>query len=151
MPNFTSFEDIQNLKLDDIEDPKPFPIGTYLWMVQGMPENIKSQQKQTPGIVFKFKPIQAQEDVDRAALDEAGGLQKEITHTFWMPQEGWGKASILRNFLRDVLGIQSGLSLPQAIAESVGRQFKGHITHRPYTGRDGTARLQAEIDTMTPA
>ncbi len=150
MPNPTSFEEISNMRLDDIEDPKPFPVGTYVWLINGMPESGKSSNKQTPFWEFKLRPIQALEDVDRAALDEIGGLQsgKEMSLTFYMTADS---ASMIRNFLRDVLGVKGGLSVTQAIAESVGQQFKGHIAHRPFQRRDGTMGLRAEIDTTTKA
>lgn len=150
MPNPNSFEEISNMRLDDIEDPKPFPVGTYVWLINGMPETGKSRDKQTPFWEFNLKPIQALEDVDRAALDDIGGLQsgKEMKLTFWITPDS---ASMIRNFLRDVIGIKGGLSVTQAIAESVGQQFKGHVSHKPYQARDGSMRLRAEIDTTTRA
>src|SRR5216683_2744595 len=143
MPNPTSFEEISNMRLDDIEDPKPFPTGTYVWLISGMPESGKSREKQTPFWEVKLKPIQAMEDVDRTALDEIGGLQsrQEMTLMFWITPDSLSR---LRNLLRDVLGVKGGLSVTQAIAESVWQQFKGHVSHKPYQARDGAMRLRAE-------
>ncbi len=150
MANPTSFEEISNMRLDDIEDPKPFPVGTYVWLINGMPESGKSREKQTPFWEFKLKPVQAMDDVDRTLLDEIGGLQsgKEMSLTFWITPDS---VSMLRNFLRDVLSIKGGLSVTQAIAESVGQQFKGHVSHKPYQRRDGQMGLRAEIDTTVRA
>lgn len=150
MPNPTSFEEISNMRLDDIEDPKPFPVGTYTWLINGMPESGKSREKQTPFWEFKLRPIAAAEDVDRARLEEIGGLAsgKEMTLTFWITPDS---VNMLRNFLRDTLGIKGGLSVTQAIAESVGQQFKGHVVHRPFERKDKSMGLKAEIDTTTRA
>jgi hypothetical protein len=148
MANPQSFEEIMNLKLDDVEDAKPFPVGTYIWMINGQPESGKSSQKQTPYWRFRCKPIQAMEDVDREALEEAGGLQREMDLDFYITPDS---ASILRNFLRDTLGIRGGLSVTQAVAEATGQQFKGHVRHEPFTRNDGTAGLRARIDSTTKA
>lgn len=61
MANFT---DILSRSVDDIKPPPTLPKGTYLCVVKGMPEQIESSKKKTPGLRFKLEVVQPLEDVD---------------------------------------------------------------------------------------
>jgi hypothetical protein len=142
MPNPESFEDIQNMSIDDISDIPLTPKGTYIVLVKGMPEQGTSSQKQTPFWQYKFTAIEALPDVDRDALAEVGGLQAlELEHAFYQVPKA---LPMFRDALR-VMGFK-GISVKEAVAESPGKQLKVHVSHRPTDRRDGTKGLRAEID-----
>lgn len=148
MPNPNTFEEIQNMSIDDIEDNVLTPKGTYVVLVKGMPEQGVSSQKQTPFWRYKFSAIEALPDVDRDQLSECGGLQAlDLEHSFYMVDKA---LPMFRNFLKDAVGL-SGMSVAQAVAESTGKQLKVHVSHRPTQRRDGTTGLRAEIDTFLAA
>jgi hypothetical protein len=148
MPNPNSFEEISQMNIDDIEDNVLVPKGTYLVLVNGMPEQGTSSQKQTPFWRFKFRPVEALQDVDRDQLAECGGLQAiEIDHSFYMVDKA---LPMFRNFLKDAIGL-SNMSVTQAVAESTGKQCKIHVSHRPTKRNDGTVGLRAEIDSFAAA
>ena len=74
MANFT---DILNKPAETVEKPKPRPVGTYLCIVDGphKQRDVKGKDgTEYPVVGFTFKTMQAQEDVDQAALAEAGGV-----------------------------------------------------------------------------
>lgn len=149
-----TFEEIANTAVSDIKPPPLLPVGTYLVGIIGIPELVKSSQKQTDGVAFKLKFFQARDDVDRASLDAAlteGGralTDIEMTDTFWVTDKS---AFMLKQFLVDVVGIddQKGKkTLKQMWTEAAGQQFLAHIRHRPR--QDGTG-LFAEIDSRARA
>jgi hypothetical protein len=149
-----TFEEIANMPAADIKPPPLLPPGTYLVGIIGIPELVKSTQKQTDGVAFKLKFFQARDDVDRTALAatlEGGGralTDCEMTDTFWVTDKS---AFMLKNFLVDAVGIDDGKGkkpLKQMWTEAAGQQFLAHIRHRPRT--DGTG-LFAEIDSRAKA
>lgn len=147
-----TFEELANTPSADIKPPPLLPPGTYLVGIMGVPELVKSSEKQTDGVAFKLKFFQARDDVDRdaltAALEDRTLTDVEMTDTFWVTDKS---AFMLKQFLVDVVGIddQGGrASLKQMWTESAGQQFLAHIRHRPR--KDGSG-LYAEIDSRAKA
>ena len=147
-----TFEELANAPVADIKPPPLLPVGTYLVGITGIPELVKSSQKQTDGVAFKLKFFQARDDVDRDALREALDDRTltdiEMTDTFWVTDKS---AFMLKQFLVDVVGIEDEggrKSLKQMWTESAGQQFLAHIRHRPR--QDGSG-LFAEIDSRAKA
>src|SRR5437016_2296057 len=103
-----TFEELANAPADQIKPPPLLPVGTYLVGIIGIPELVKSSQKQTDGVAFKLKFFQARDDVDRTALDAAlteGGralTDVEMTDTFWVTDKS---AFMLKQFLVDAVGL----------------------------------------------
>jgi hypothetical protein len=134
-----NFMEILNKPFDDIKPPKPLPVGTYLCLVDGQPDYRRLGKDQNGAAIFKFKPIQADADVDQADLLEAleGKALSEVSFqtTFWITEKALYR---LKDFLNNALGIEgNGRQLPEVIPEAAGKQVKVTIGHRP--GDDGKA------------
>lgn len=144
----SSFEDIANQDLDDIRDVPPLPVGTYLCMVLGHHEIVKSS-KMTEGMEWKLKFLSAREDVDSYALNEhAEALGKslsdeEMKFTIW--DSPYAKQAV-RDFLRDTLGLSGAVK--ECLAQVPGQHLLVNITHRP--SQDGK-RLMANINSTARA
>lgn len=140
--------------LDEIKDVPPLPTGSYLAMVVGNYEAVKSNQKQTDGLQFTLRLVQARDDVDQDALQghleasNRGLMDVTLRHTIW---DSPYALTSLRDFLRDALGIDGNLPPRQALAEVPGRQLVVNIIHRPFTDNAGNARLRAEIGSTARA
>lgn len=149
----TQFADILDKPANEIDKPKPLPVGTYVWGIVGLPRFDKSREKQTPFYEFKCKCISALDDVDGEALAEwaqkADGTQRQLTdfetrHTFYITPD-----SVYR--LQEFLG-HCGIdlddkSIRQAVEESPNCQFIGAIVHTP--SKDGTS-IYANIGKTAP-
>jgi hypothetical protein len=154
--NMPSLEElvISNATKDEIKDVPPIPTGTYLALVAGPHEMIKSSRKGTPGIEFTLRLLQAMDDVDRDDLEThlgaAGRKLADITmkHTIW---DSPYAAQALRDFVYDSLTIDEQLPIKQALSEAPGRNVLVSITHRPMQSADGMARLQAQINSTAKA
>lgn len=139
---------------DEIKDVPPIPPGTYLAMIVGPHEMVKSSRKGTPGVEFNLRLLQARADVDpdrlQAHLEAAGRNLADTTmkHTVW---DSPFAAQQLRDFVYEHLGIDEDLPFKQALSEVPGRNLLVNITHRPTQSADGVARLQAQINTTTRA
>lgn len=137
------FASILDTPTEDIKEPVPLPPGHYLMMIDGFPEFPPEGigQKKTPAANVTCKYIAAQEDVDSAAVAEAGGLEgKTVRYTLWLTPD----AQIMTvRFARDTLGIQvEGKKLKEIFSEFPNKQFLAQIGHRP--SADGS-RLFNEI------
>jgi len=122
-PNFGALLDTAP---SDVERPKPMPEGSYLWVVQGLPETGKSSKKQTEFVAFNLKALQAGPDVDADELEEMGGIENKTTKaTFYLTE---GSLYRLKEFLAHC-GIEEGASLRAMIEEAMNCQVGGYIRH----------------------
>ena len=146
-----NFEEIANKSMNDIKPPPLLPKGTYLVGIVGVPEHVKSSQKQTDGYAVKVKFYQARDDVDQdilsAALAETESKlsDMEMDDTFWITDRS---AFMYKQFLTDVLGFSPDTSFKQANAEMPGMQYLLQIVHKPR--QDGSG-MRAEIGQRTKA
>lgn len=81
-----SFSDILNQNMDEVEAPKPLPMGTYLATVVKFENKEAVGKNNNPACEVFFKPIQALEVSDPAALPK-GWNEREIRNTFWITPE----------------------------------------------------------------
>lgn len=149
MVDFTS---ILDKPVDQIEKPKPRPIGTYLGTVVGMPKQVTRvvQGEEVPILSFSVKLVQAQEDVDQEDLQAHGDLSTwpPMQREFWLnsPEAEWA----LRQFLTNTLDIEPGppgkaKKLGQMVAEAPGKQLIVTLKHRPFTNKQGEAEIATDI------
>jgi hypothetical protein len=137
----TSFEEILARTSNEVERPKPYPVGTYLCMVDGPAQFGKVGQNQTDVIDFNLKINQPIEDVDQQAVADMGGVAGKRTRVRFFLTE----AAIWRldDFLINHLGIDdAGISTKERIAMAPGRPVLATIKHR--TSPDG-AQVFAEV------
>lgn len=84
-----SFQDIL-AKTGTSAPPPALPVGTYLAIVDGMPEITKKGRNQTDCIIFKLKLMQAQTDVDmgllQKALNGAALSERSLSYTMWVTE-----------------------------------------------------------------
>jgi len=136
MPNFSS---ILDRKASEIEEPKPFPVGTYLVLLQGQPQRGESSQKKTEFWDFPAKVLQPQGDVSQSEIEAFGGVQgKDLKGNgglrYYVTEES---AYRLKEFLLDHLGIsESGSNgaektMREMMAEAPGKQVYVTIAHQP--------------------
>ncbi len=59
-----SFADVLNTKVSDIKSTPPWPVGTYLMVIEGMPEYIDNNAKTKKGLAHKAKILQIMQDVE---------------------------------------------------------------------------------------
>lgn len=144
----STFQDILNKPASEIEPPKLFPIGTYLWLIEGQPRFDKSKQKQTDFVEFNCRCLQPGPDVDPAAADEAKVIGKTRNLTFYITEDALFRLANKdgSGFLNH-LGVDTNQSLSAAISEAPGRQFWGTISHRSNVNQQtGEVRIFAEIN-----
>jgi len=136
-----NFQDVLNKPATDVKPPEPLPPGTYLCIVDGPGEFAKIGKNQTDCINWKLKPMQAQPDVDQAALTQSlqgKTLQeKTIRHRSFITEESVWR---LKEFLSH-LGIEEGSkTLGEMIPEAPGHQVLVTVGHR--ASEDGTQVFQ---------
>jgi hypothetical protein len=143
-----TFSSILDRKSGDVKRPPPFPTGTYVWTVKGLPEHGKSAQKQTPFVKFTVAPAAALDDVDQEALQAFGGIggvTKDLTF-YDTEKSGYRLTEFLVDDLKiDDEGGEKGVRA--MVDESPNCQFLGHVKHTP--SKDGKGVFW-EIDITAP-
>lgn len=138
-----------NAAKDDIKDVPPLPAGTYLALIVGNHEMVKSNEKQTDGVQFEYRLVSASEDVDRDELDAHLTARNCSLHEITQKHTIWDSAyagTALRDFIYDALAIDEKLPMKQALAEVPGRNFSIHFRHKPYKAPNQEMKMRAEID-----
>lgn len=145
MVDFTS---ILQKKVEDVEKPKPRPVGTYRGVIQGMfkQKTVKVQGEDRGILSFNVKLQMPHEDVDTEALSEAGDISTwpPMNHDIWVdtPEGEWA----LRQFLSETLQIDGeGKSLGEMCAETPGLALNVNIGHRPFVNKAGQPEIASEI------
>ncbi len=132
---------------DDVKPPPLLPVGSYLTILQGLPESIESSKKKTPGLRFLHKIVAPLDDVDpdALALIENGVTGKVIRNDMWVTEES---LFMLKQFLGDC-GIElEGKSLMACVDETPNREIVIVIKHDVIGDGD---RFIAKVGRTAPA
>lgn len=141
------FADILNTKAEDVKPPITLPQGPYLTILQGLPEQIESSKKKTPGLRFQHKIVAALEGVDEDALAEIeGGVTgKIVRNDLWATPEA--QFMLLQFF--EHCGIEpKGKTLGEMVDETPNREVVIFIKHE--SSEDGE-RIFAKVGKTAPA
>ena len=142
------FESVLDKKIEEVEKPKPKPVGTYLGVLQGLPTQKKVGQDEMDVIGFRVKLIAPQDDVDAEALADQPPISEwpALRHDIFVHTEQgvWG----LKQFLSRTLGFEEGegKTIRQSLAETPGRQLLVKLRQRPFINRDNQPEIATEIE-----
>lgn len=144
----SSFEDILNRNSDDIAPPPVLPQGPYHTIIVGLPEQVVSAQKKTPGLKFIHKIVAPLDGVDEEAIDQIDGgvVGKEISNTLWVTE---GSAFMLKDFLTHCGIDLEGKTMGAALDEVPNREVIVFIKHDIIGDGDG-ARKIAKVGRTAP-
>lgn len=144
----SNLADILNRPATDFNFPPPLPTGGYHCVVAGLPEQIESSEKKTPGFEFILKPIAVLDDVDEEELEKLGGLGgKTIKNTYWISQDASKQdttVAMLREFLEHCGIDPEGKSVMAMIDEVPNCEVIVFMKHEPLRGRDGFRAVVAK-------
>lgn len=137
-PNFGALLDTP---VNEVERPKPVPVGPYLCVNKALPKMDKTTKKQTEYVEFTLTPVQPLDGVDPEALEAMGGIaDKTFRATFYITEAALWR---LKEFLADMgIDTESGASLRELIDQTPGQQVIVNIKHT--MGDDGKS-IYAEI------
>lgn len=146
-PNFSS---ILHKQADDVKPPPLIPSGTYTAVIVGLPEQVESSKKKTPGLRFTFRIIAADEDVSQDDLDafEGGVAGKMIKNDMWMTEDPVYFENNLKSLIQHCGIDLSGKSLGEGLDETPNSQVRIFVKHEP--SEDGQ-RMFAKVGRTLPA
>lgn len=135
-PNFSA---LLSKPMSEVEKPKPYPVGTYSGVIQGMPRFDKSSKKQTDFVEFTVAFQSAHDDVDQEDLANVGGIAgKTIKTTYYITENSLWR---LKDFLL-ACGLE-GDNFAELIEKTPGCAIDFTIKHEP--SQDGES-VFARVD-----
>ena len=143
----TNFASILDQKAEDVKAPPLLPTGSYLTVVQGLPETGQSSKKQTDFFKFTHRIVQPLDDVDHDELEAAfpeGVAGKTVANTFYLTENS---LFMLKQFVENCGIDMTGKTMRQCVDELPNCEVVINIRHRPT--QDGT-RMFAEIGSTAP-
>lgn len=141
------FADILNTKAEDVKPPVVLPQGPYLTIIQGLPEQIVSSQKKTPGLRFLHKIVAPLEGVDEDAVAaiEGGVTGKVVRNDLWTTPDS---LFMLMQFIEHCGIDPKGKTVGQMIEETPNREVVIFIKH---DASDDGERIFAKVGKTAPA
>jgi hypothetical protein len=145
----SNFMEVLNKRVDEVEKPKPRPVGSYVASIAGLPKtkDVKTKDGDREVLSFSCKLLMAREDVDQEQLADHGDISAwpPMSKDFWDgPEALWQ----ITQFLTKVLVIDDdggSKTVSELVAESPGKQFIVTLGHRPYVDKQGEPAIQTEI------
>lgn len=143
----TKFADILDRPAEDVKPPPTLPQGPYLTILQGLPEQIESSKKKTPGLRFIHKIISPLDGVDAEALAliEGGVVGKTVRNDLWVTEDS---LFMLTQFLEHCGIDLIGKSVMAAVDETPNREVVIFIRH---DASDDGERIFAKVGKTAPA
>lgn len=143
----TQYADILNTARDDIKEPQPLPLGSYVAMVKGLPRIDKGGKNNNDFAEYEFSLVSAGADVDQNELAAAGGLPRDLKHTFWITPKSL--FIIERFFEAAQIDRVSAPTISEALTQTPGRS----VTIQVVLGKANakTGKQYAEISNFAPA
>ena len=141
------FSKILSKQADQIEKPKPLPVGTYLCNNPQLPKFIGVGKNETPCAEFGLVILAPQEDVAAEDVQAYGEVRgKNIRHRMFLTE---GTEFRTKEELVNAFGVQEeGMSLGQMFNETINRQVLVTIKHRP---SDDGMNMYHEVEKLAAA
>lgn len=153
MPNF---RDIGDKKPEDIAPVPVAPAGTYLWKILKHDiRDVKSDKGEWEALEYSVKAVAATPDVDTDALAEYGKVDSILNRVSFMFDKNDETAFLQtenahKRFLQEhVKCWPEGMTMKEAMAQAINRQFLGTITWKP--DRNDANITRANITKTAPA
>lgn len=138
------FSKILAKQADQIEKPKPLPIGSYVAVNPKLPEFKGIGKNETPAAEFGLNIIAPMDDVDPEHIAAFGDVKgKTVRHRMFLTE---GTEYRTKEELKNAFGIEEdGKNLGQMFNETINKQVIVKIRHRP--NDDGTD-IFAEVESL---
>lgn len=147
----TSFADVLNQKVGEVEKPKVIPAGNYMCVVTEPPKQDRAKNKTTGQewdvVNFSLKILQPMGDVDMAAYQEAIKEAAPLPLKYSKFVDDQRGVYYLSEELKGVFGLE-GMSIGEALAQCQGKQVIATIVHSP--AKDGKS-LNANVSAIATA
>lgn len=152
-----NFRDIGDKKPEEIAPVPVPPAGTYLWKITkiGDVRDVKSDTGEWEALEYNVKAVAPTEDIDADALREYGKVDSILNRVSFMFDKNDETAFLQtenshKRFLQDhVKCWPDGMTMKEAMAQSIGRQFLGTITWKP--DKKDSSIIRANISKTAPA
>lgn len=138
------FSKILQKQANEIEKPKPLPIGSYVAVNQKLPDFKGVGKNETPAAEFALVVLAPMDDVDPEHLAAYGDVKgKSVRHRMFLTE---GTEYRTKEELVNAFGIEeAGKNLGQMFNETINKQVIVKIRHRP--NDDGTD-IYAEVESL---
>lgn len=142
-----TFAELANVKVAEVERPKPIPEGHYQAQITGPAKEHKARSGNI-ALRFPFKLVAPGDDVDADALDAAGGLpDKEFAIDFWMsPDARWRFTEFAKS-----MGVSEELNIIEAAEELAGSGKPFLIQAKQEAGTDNPEAIYTRFDNPVAA
>lgn len=135
----SDYAEIADLSWENIQEPKPVPVGTYLLKLKNAVFQPSKEEGRSPVVMFVHSPKEAMEDVKAEELEELGSEydiseNKVFTRIYIEDGSSW---AAVRNLLAKH-GVETKGSIPETLKKAKGSEVLGYLVKDRFERKDGT-------------
>lgn len=147
----SDYADIADLSWDNIQEPKPLPVGTYLLKLRNAVFQPSKEEGKSPTVMFVHVPKEAMSDVKTEELEELGpdydiGENKLFTRIYIEDGSSWDQ-------VRKLLA-KHGVEVKGGVADSLkaakGAEVLGYLDQRSFARKDGVVAVANNVTEFAP-
>ena len=143
-----NFSDLAQVKAADVKPPVCLPEGHYIAQFSGPMKEHKAKSGNL-AMRFPFKLLGPGEDVDAAALEQAGGIpDKEFSLDFWMSPDARFRFT---DFACKAQGLSDDLNLVELAEQLITENKPFLIQNKPRQSEDNPEVFYNNFDNPTAA
>lgn len=147
----SDYKDIAELSWEEIQEPKPLPVGTYLLKLTNAVFQPAKDESKSPTVMFVHKPKEAMDDVDTGELSALGaeydiGENKIFTRIYIEDGSSWDQ---VRKLLAKH-GVAVKGSVPETLKNAKGAEVLGYLDQRSFARKDGTQAVANNVTEFAP-
>lgn len=147
----SDYQDIANLSWDEIQEPKPLPVGTYLLKLRNAVFQPSKEEGKSPVVMFVHAPKEAMSDVDSEELQALGAEydiaeNKVFTRIYIEDGSSWAR---VRNIL-EKHGVKPEGDITESFKKAKGAEVLGYLNQQTFTRKDASVGVSNNVTEWAP-
>lgn len=147
----STYEDILNESWDNIPQPLPLPVGSYLLVGRNATYQPAKAADKSDAVLFVYGVKEAMEDVDQDQLDELGDDYDLGNNTIF--HRIYVETSVDWDRVREHLskhGVEPKGSIGESLKAFKNTNVVGFLSQRSYTTNAGEAKVDNNVTAFVP-
>lgn len=148
----SDYAEIANLSWDNIQEPKPLPVGTYLLKLRNVTFQPSKEEGKSARVMFVHAPKEPMSDVKTDELEELGAEyditeNKIFTTVFIEDGSSWAK---VKGILNKHTGVEVGGDVLESFKKAKNSEVLGYLVTKQFERKDKTVGTNNEVTEFAP-
>lgn len=147
----SDYAEIADLSWDNIQEPKPLPVGTYLLRARNAVFQPSKEADKSPVVMFVYVPKEAMEDVKSDELEALGADydigENKIFARFYI-EDGSSWDQVRKHLAKH--GIEATGKIEDTLKKVKGTEVLAYLEQKTFTRKDQTVGVANNATEFAP-